>query len=225
MKNDRVWPFALLSTLGLILLEPALERNPPLEKLSELETAKQYLAVCPTAEVVHFFPRLGKLKVSVCGIFGIVLIIVAALGILSRFQNKRLNRLGIYLIGLSASELGLEYLSRKEFYLGSAQLRYMAIPGLGMGLFLLARDRMLLAALNICAFIWDISSAIYWAIRENDIFVRLPVPYWGRLDQEGEGAPAIVPIIVDLLGLVFGIMVAVSKWDPLGLFAEPPAED
>jgi len=218
-----LWPFAPVYALGMALLEPWLERNPPLRLLLELRHAKKYLLVCPLGELVYFFKPLGRVPVRAAAITGLVLALAAMAVSGLRFKNRRLNRLGIYFCFLSMLELALEFYLRREFYLGPAQLRYLAMPGLGLGIFLLARDRGFLAGLVIAGFAWDLSSAIFWAGLNADLFARLPVPYWGTLDAAGSGAPALVPIMVDSLGICLGVYIAVSERDPLRVFWPPPA--
>ena len=205
------WIFAVFYVLGMLLLEPALERKAPVKYLSDITNSYQYLVICPLGELVHFFPQLGRIQTAHLAMVGIGLILISSGFCLCFFENKRICRLGIYLMLISGSILLAEFFSKKVFYLGPAQLRYLAMNGYGLGLFLLLRERKFLATMIIMAGLWDISSAIFWAWINKDIFVHLPVPYWGRLEEKAGGAPALVPILIDSLLVFLGAYIIFSK--------------
>ena len=214
-----LWIFGLSFSLGMLLIEPFLERDPPLNLLGDLLTARQYLRVCPLAEFAYFFEGWRALPISLCAMAGGILLALSLWPIIFRAQWNLYYRAGVLILAISISVLAVEFFLKEFWHLGPLQVRYAALAAAGLGAALAVRNRGYLCAMALAAFVWDISSAIFWAGLHGPL-ARLPVPYWGRLTSQVSGPPALVPIVVDtLLFLVFAAFWK-SSLDPLKIFRD-----
>ncbi|MDD5448137.1 MAG: hypothetical protein PHO53_03080 [Actinomycetota bacterium] len=102
-----------------------------------------------------------------------------------------LSALGWLLVAVGATIVAAEYHARAEWViLRRIGARYMAFTMIAVGSFLACRDRSFLATLGLGGFIWDLSSAVFWAALRKNPRATVPVPWYHHFEQEeGAGAP------------------------------------
>lgn len=213
------WTCGLSFTLGMLLIEPFLERDPPLGRLGDLLTARQYLQVCPLSELAYFFEGVRQAPIALFAAVGILCVAYGLWPVATRAQGTHFYRAGIVVLLASCSMLAAEFAFKGFWSVGPLQVRYVCLSAAGLGAALAVRNRGYLCAMALAAFVWDISSALFWTWLHGP-FARLPVPYWGELTSAASGPPAWVPITVD--AFLFAAFAAFwfGSADPLKLFRD-----
>ena len=213
------WPAGLAFSVGMLLIEPFLERDPPVARLGDLLAARQYLRVCPLAQVAYFLAPLRPAPIAAFAAAGLALLGYGLWAVGARVQWTRFSRGGVVLLAVSLAVLAAEFVCKGFWQIGPLQVRYACLSAAGLGAALAVRNRGYLCAMALAAFCWDSSSAIFWTGLHGP-WARLPVPYWGRLTSEVSGPPALVPIAVDATLLVAFTALWISSFDPLRLFRD-----
>jgi len=172
-----------------------------LEKLGDALEAKQYLFIMPTGEIAYLVPALREVPVSAVGLVGLLLLLVGVFPAARRFKEKgadSLSALGLGIFATGCAMMASEYVSKGEWVFWRVGVRYLA-----------------------SRFIWDLSSAVFWACLERDPGATVPVPWCHHFDQrEGRGAPCWLVALLDTLGVAFFAWMAGSDFDPLKIFID-----
>lgn len=218
-KKIPFWMSGSAFTIGMLLIEPALERESPLTLLGDLLTARQYIQVCPLGEVAYFFPGLRTVPVAAVAAAGLLFMAFGLWPVIARAQWTRIYRAGAILLTASFCILAVEFVVRGFWHIGPLQVRYGCFAAAGAGAALSVRNRGYLCAMALTAFCWDISSALFWAWLHGPL-ARLPVPYWGNLESVTSGPPALIPILVDAALLIAFSAFWKSSSDPLKLLLD-----
>jgi hypothetical protein len=221
-STSRLAPcFAACVVAALAFIEPAMGR---LEKLGDALEAKQYLFIMPTGEIAYLVPALREVPVSAVGLVGLLLLLVGVFPAARRFKEKgadSLSALGLGIFATGCAMMASEYVSKGEWVFWRVGVRYLASTMIALGSFLCYRNRRYLAVLGIGGFIWDLSSAVFWACLERDPGATVPVPWCHHFDQrEGRGAPCWLVALLDTLGVAFFAWMAGSDFDPLKIFID-----
>lgn len=214
--------YAACLVAGFALVEPALGH---LEKLGDTLEARQYLMIAPTGEVAYLFPALRSIRIRTLSAVSILLIAAGLLPGVWRLKKKGFDRysmVGWILIVSGLLLMSAEYASKKEWVLFRLiGARYLALAAVAVGAFLSYRNRRYLAALGLGGFLWDLSSAVFWAVLKRSISATVPVPWRHHFDQEeGRGAPCWLVALLDSSAIAFFAWLARSDYDPLGLFED-----
>lgn len=198
-----LWFSGAALPLGLLLIEPLLEG---LTTIGDTLSAQQYIRVCPLGELTYVFPALRPIPLGIPALIAVFLFFIALVPLVETWQGTMRYRAGIILLAAGVLLLSLEQFLHARWTLGPVMVRYaFAMSAVAMGPVVALMSRSYLGSLGLVAFLWDISSAIFWSFVKGSVWTPLPVPYFGKYSGAVSGPPALVPIALDSIMIIFWI--------------------
>lgn len=214
IQKNRGYISGVLIVFSLLNFEPVLSH---LETVNTVVKGKQYISISPIGQLGYWLPIVQPLPVLLFGFLGLISFLLGWF-LLNKRKKRKLYRCWLLALIISVVALVIEYITYGEWLLGGLMMRYLLFFSVFLSILLITGDKTFWFSGSLTALSWDLSSAIFASIRNESIFITVPVPYYGNYEFQALGVPTLVVICFDIGLLIFSFVIWKSKVTLLGFF-------